>query len=550
MFDTVDMGAYESQSPAGLMIYVDKNATGAGDGTSWADAYTELRDALDGLLCPQADIWVAQGTYTPTDGLDRAETFEMLSGVAIYGGFDGTETALSERDVASNTTILSGDIGVAMDSADNSVNVVTSNGNDSTAVLDGFTVTKGNGSLGGGIISANGSPTISSVIFTGNTAEDFGGAMYNAFNSSPTLVNVVFTHNDAEDGGAVSNANSSHPRFINVTFSSNTATGTGGAMDNALFSSPTIINSILWGNTAPMGAQINNDGLSNPILSHCDIQGSGGSDAWDTNVGVDGGNNIDSNPLFLDGANGNVRINPGSPVIDEGNTSALPVGVTTDLDGNARVTGGAVDTGAFEFQSAPTLFAFPGPVGAGSACDTIKLVNVGGSTLNISSITGCDTPPFGIDTSMTAHTLLPGDTTDIVVCLVPPAIADSCTITVTSDASNSPTDILVTVNVITGIATENVPGQFRILSVAPNPFNPTTTVRFTLPRAMPVTTEIFSVSGARVRVLTNGRVFGPGNNQVTWDGRNDQGSPAASGVYFVKVRTELGARMTRAVLLK
>jgi flagellar hook assembly protein FlgD len=71
-----------------------------------------------------------------------------------------------------------------------------------------------------------------------------------------------------------------------------------------------------------------------------------------------------------------------------------------------------------------------------------------------------------------------------------------------------------------------------------------------LPAAMPVTTEIFSVIGARVRVLSNERLFGPGDNRITWDGKNDYGSPVASGVYYVQVRTRLGTKVTRAVLLK
>jgi flagellar hook assembly protein FlgD len=91
---------------------------------------------------------------------------------------------------------------------------------------------------------------------------------------------------------------------------------------------------------------------------------------------------------------------------------------------------------------------------------------------------------------------------------------------------------------------------FEIVSVAPNPFNPSTTIRFSLPQRMPVTAEVWSVTGARVRVLAKDRAFTAGQNELRWDGRNDAQEPVASGVYFVRVSTELGEKVTRAVLLK
>jgi formylglycine-generating enzyme required for sulfatase activity len=102
----------------------------------------------------------------------------------------------------------------------------------------------------------------------------------------------------------------------------------------------------------------------------------------------------------------------------------------------------------------------------------------------------------------------------------------------------------------TAIGPETIPGAFQILSVSPNPFNPSTTVHFVLPEAMPVTAEIWSVNGARVKVLSNGQWFGPGNCRLTWDGRNDHGSTVSSGVYFIQVKTRLGAKVARAVLLR
>jgi hypothetical protein len=142
------------------IIYVDSSATGASDGSSWADAFTDLQDAL-AVATSGDQIWVAEGVYYPDDGSgvtdnDRIATFTMLNGVELYGGFAGTESSLDERNIDTNITVLSGDIdqndttnsnGVVTDVAniagDNAYHVLTGGGTDSSAVLDGFTVTAG-----------------------------------------------------------------------------------------------------------------------------------------------------------------------------------------------------------------------------------------------------------------------------------------------------------------------------------------------------------------------------------------------------------------------
>ncbi|NQV35198.1 MAG: hypothetical protein HQ515_21065, partial [Phycisphaeraceae bacterium] len=92
-----------------IVLYVKADASGAGDGTSWADAYTDLQDAL-AVVVPDDQIWVAAGTYTPSGLALRTATFQLITGVSIYGGFVGTEVFRSERDPAVNLTILSGDL--------------------------------------------------------------------------------------------------------------------------------------------------------------------------------------------------------------------------------------------------------------------------------------------------------------------------------------------------------------------------------------------------------------------------------------------------------
>lgn len=199
----------------------------------------------------------------------------------------------------------------------------------------------------------------------------------------------------------------------------------------------------------------------------------------------------------------------------------------------------------------PAVFFNAVPVNA-TSCDTVRIVNEGATDLHISSFTGCDSPPFSVDTTMTAWTIPAGDTTKFVVCVTPATQGpDTCLVTLTSDAANGPIhELLVALGVVTGAGDATPVYAFDGLTVAPNPFNPTTTVRFNLPERMPVTAEVWSVNGARVKVLARDEMRLAGPNEIHWMGRNDAGHPVASGVYFIRVKTRLGEHVARAVLLK
>jgi hypothetical protein len=193
-------------------------------------------------------------------GPEWGAAFHLKNGVALYGGFAGTETSRNQRDWESHVTVLSGDIdgddmvdahGVVTDTAriqgNNAYHVVVGSGVTGSALLDGFTVTAGATATSGdcpdecgaGMLNEGGSPTIRHLTFRGNMARTAGGGMYND-GGSPTLTQVTFSDNDvAYWGGGMSNRNNSRPVLVNVTFSGNGGVAAGGGMSNEQ-SAPTL----------------------------------------------------------------------------------------------------------------------------------------------------------------------------------------------------------------------------------------------------------------------------------------------------------------------
>ncbi len=268
LLGTVAFGVV-GRASAATIIYVKYNATGANNGTSWANAYKNLQKALAHAPVGSGDqIWVAKGTYAPTAGTDRTISFVLKNGVAIYGGFAGSETLLSQRKPSLNVTTLSGQIGSPL----RSLHVVRSSGNNGTAVLDGFTIIRGlaNGTTtdwgGGGIYNYASSPTLNNLVIESNAAGN-GGGMLNYNNSHPKLTHIMFAANTSTYGGGGMYNDVSSPTLLNVTFQSNSdSNDEGGGMDNYQ-SNPVLTNVAFLANSAPTGGGLDNY-QSNPTLTN------------------------------------------------------------------------------------------------------------------------------------------------------------------------------------------------------------------------------------------------------------------------------------------
>lgn len=225
--------------------------------------------------------------------------------------------------------------------------------------------------------------------------------------------------------------------------------------------------------------------------------------------------------------------------------SACALGVTGDWVIYVKYRSLKVTAGA-----TPPAVAFSGVPGSQTTCSTVNINNTGCETMTIESITGCGTAPFSVDTTLTSHSVAPGGSTTLQVCVTPTSNAPAnCSVTVKSNASNTPTIINVSLDGVTAVGSPAF-NAYDIVAVVPNPFNPQTSIHYSLPRELAVTAEIYAVDGSRVLTLLSGEMRPAGENEVRWDGSNSGGQRVASGVYLFRLTTKLGARTARLVLLE
>jgi len=278
--------------------------------------FLTLQEALD-FAVDGGVITVSDGTYTGTG-----------NGHLDFGG--KALTLQSEHGPAGCILELAGGTGFVFQS-----------GETPSSVVRGFTLRNGRAPRGGAVYCSTGSPTIESCIFVGNIADERGGALY-SLGSSVALRNCLFIQNVAllEHGGAVV-VEGGNPTLRHCTFASNFAHpffGKGGALYLAS-GTLAVHHCTFWGNFAGQGLQLFAEPGASLSVDWCDVQG-----GWSGQ----GQNNLALDPLFLDAPNLDFHLSPTSPCIDAGDPAFVPLPGETDVDGEARLQGNAVDLGADE----------------------------------------------------------------------------------------------------------------------------------------------------------------------------------------------------------
>ncbi|OQB42787.1 MAG: WD domain, G-beta repeat [Candidatus Latescibacteria bacterium ADurb.Bin168] len=452
--------------------------------------------------------------------------------------------------------------------------------------------------FGGGIYVAGAGTRLGmrSVVVSRNTSNQRGGGVAVREGATVTMDRCVVWKNWAIDygGGGLDVENGAVLTMNHSTVTGNTGTpGTAILLNTATFN---VTNSIIWGVYFPLSAPTFN-------ASYSDFQSV-----------YAGTGNISADPLFVDAANGDFRLRPGSPCIDAGDPTSPPdadgtvadmgalarmfrVGDVTqddlitaldaswvlqfsvklresiplplaDVSGNGRAS--AYDAGMilhkavldprFEFpagdiagaakpaQGAPRLLAF---VRSGDGWDLV--------VSDPHEVLGCDLtlllpdevgPTFSgdgaIEYSVNDRTALVGiaraDFTNPVLLHV-------------SGTSAPPEIVTASLNEGAIPAAPSEPLRFTLSQNTPNPFNPSTTIRFTLTEAGHVTLAVYDVNGRLVRTLVGptasaAQTFPSGPHEVVWDGRDSNGREVASGVYLVRLIAPEGMLTRRMVLAR
>jgi len=224
------------------------------------------------------------------------------------------------------------------------------NNNNSSPALNDI-VFSGNtsNSTGGGMLNSTSLPTLTNVIFYNNSANYFGGGVHNTSYSHVAMNNVAFINNSSGRGGGVSNDQSS-PTLTNVTFSGNTSQYTGAVLNNSYYSYPKLKNTLIWGNSGAIGVDVSNAPNSSATITYSYTQSAlpgTGNIQGTTNLFIN-----DSIPMGADGiwmtADDGLALSCNSPASNVGKNSYVNSGITTDITGAARISGGIVDMGAYE----------------------------------------------------------------------------------------------------------------------------------------------------------------------------------------------------------
>jgi hypothetical protein len=477
------------------------------------------------------------------------------------------------------------------------------NGESAASKLQGITIMNGNPEQGdgGGISCIGSSPTITDCILKYNQSPDDGGGISCEDNSSPNITTCRFIGNAAQYGGGIMCGISSSPNIVNCVIARNSAHAGGGVY--FYLSNPSLVECLVVHNSANLGAGLGitnaspNIRLSTIVGNRANLFG-GGCDCINSIPDL-GGSSSDRNSIYHNEAGqGGANLRTNYPIdqaryvfwgrVTDTPEDSIAIASQMLISGGAWVNWWPVSVRPLmvvqKVRAMTDTLYFPEAM---IALDLTSILSLGDSALSVTAWpdslppgTGGGRPiakwfdisagsalgTFSADLSL-GYTQSELDASDIVAeeslyCsrYVP---GEWSAVPSQVDAENNWVRCSTSQFSIWGIgggggpltpveATHHSPGLPAVCQLSqnyPNPFNASTLISFRLPRESDVSLEIYNITGARVRVLARGR-FAAGSHAVVWDGTNDRGQTAGSGLYLCRLRTGRDQHIRKMMLLK
>jgi len=377
---------------------------------------------------------------------------------------------------------------------------------------------------GGGFFTNNSDLIVSDCTFVGNSAGAGAGGFYSVNFDSSLVSNCVFSENVANWGAAVY-LEESFAQLTDCTFTNNTGE-TAGAMLIGRNSSPIIRRCHFESNEATLfsGGAID-CWQSTPVIEQCSFVGNSAS--------VHGGaiNFGDSQPQLTGCvlSSNSANVNGGAIYCHYAQAQLT----SCTLIGNAGVSGGGIYCGESSSATVHTsiiAFSAEGESAVGETEDAIQITcsdffgNIGGDWVGFIADQQELNDNFSADPLFCSITEgdyhLAGNSPcgpdSNAVCGLIGALAIGCGLVAAPEEAN------------------DIPSHFNLEQNFPNPFNPLTTIRFSLVESNLTTVCIFDTAGRRIRTLLAEQLPAR-THEVTWNGRDDSGHPVAAGIYFYQL---------------
>ena len=502
---TFDILNAVNQQQVDADLYVSPDGDNSNDGLTAETPLKTIQYATGIILADSTNphtIHLANGVYSPST---NGEFFpvEVINYVSLVG--ESEDNVILDADSVAGVMKC---IGVTSSTISH---LTLTNGsasygggmycsyNSSPSLVD-VTITGNSASYGGGISCWYSSPSLENVTITDNSAS-FGGGMYCSYNSSPSLENVTISNNSASDnGGGIYCRSSSSPSLVNVSVSNNSAVE-GGGMYCSYNSSPSLENVTISNNSASVGGGILCAG-SNPSLVDVTITGNSASFGGGI-LCADYSSPSLVNCILWNDAPQEVYFygsySPNSIIVAYSDIQGGEAGIVTNDNGTVYWEDGNIDL--------DPLFT-----------DTEN----GDYTLQENS--PC------IDTG-TAFFVWESDT------LV--------NMTEEEYYGTAPDMGAFESQYTVGIDPLSIfPSTFSLNPAYPNPFNPSTTISYSVETNGRLSLQIYDIAGRLVETLVNG-ITEPGIYTVKWDA-----SGYSSGVYFVQLQTKIFVKTQKLILLK